>query len=217
MLNDPSSWNWEGSKDGAIGFFWDAPVSTAKGLWQMASDPGGTYDGLKYAFNNPGEAWDAISSEYSTLAQSDRGRGQILGEIAIAIVATKGAASLTKAAKGSRIASGLRGLSSTVKNSRYVKRISVIGAVGEYEPLAQRLGANYFHMPESTWQSLSTADRWAFNKQFLDLAINRGDDFILATPISRARPLSYYAREIAYLAKNGYSLSTDGAKMIKGG
>ena len=45
--------------------------------------------------------------------------------------------------------------------------------------------------------------------------IKRGDDIILATPINKIKPGSYYQKEIDYLISKGYKLSSDGTKLIK--
>jgi hypothetical protein len=62
---------------------------------------------------------------------------------------------------------------------------------------------------------LTDAERWAINKQFLDEAIARGDEILLASPESAARAGTFLARELAYLRSLGYEISKDGTRMIK--
>lgn len=61
---------------------------------------------------------------------------------------------------------------------------------------------------------MTDIDRWAANKAFLDRVIRRGDDIILATPLERAKPGSYFQRELDYLLAKGYRPSADGSRLI---
>lgn len=64
---------------------------------------------------------------------------------------------------------------------------------------------------------MSEIERWKANQKFLDRIIDRGDDIILATPLKKVRPGSYFARELEYLSSKGYVLSADGTKLtLKG-
>ena len=64
---------------------------------------------------------------------------------------------------------------------------------------------------------MSDAERWGANLKFLDRAIARGDEFILATKASAARAGSYFAREVEYLASKGYRVAEDGWRLIAPG
>ena len=92
---------------------------------------------------------------------------------------------------------------------------TVLGHFPEYLEKAKELGANRFSIPTSAWEQMSTTARWAANQKFLDRAIARGDEFILATPANLARAGSYFAQELEYLASKGYSLSADGLRMLR--
>jgi len=62
--------------------------------------------------------------------------------------------------------------------------------------LGKLLEANYLDIaPE--------ARSWAVNQAFLDAAIARGDQFILATAASAARAGNTFAKELEYLASRG--------------
>lgn len=61
---------------------------------------------------------------------------------------------------------------------------------------------------------MSSAEQWAANQKFLDRMITRGDDIILATPLNKVRPGSYFAKELEYLASKGYRPSAGGTKLI---
>ena len=56
---------------------------------------------------------------------------------------------------------------------------------------------------------------WAINKQFLDEAIQRGDELILATDSQLARAGSYFAKELAYLESLGYTPGPSGTILQK--
>jgi hypothetical protein len=63
---------------------------------------------------------------------------------------------------------------------------------------------------------MSEPERWAANRKFLDRAIARSDDIVLATPLEQMRPGSYFAREVDYLLEKGYKLSKDGTRLLPG-
>jgi len=61
---------------------------------------------------------------------------------------------------------------------------------------------------------MSPAEQWAANTRFLDRLVARGDSVVLATRASAARAGSFYARELEYLSGRGYTLSSDGLRML---
>jgi hypothetical protein len=63
---------------------------------------------------------------------------------------------------------------------------------------------------------MSDAERWAANQKFLDRVIAHGDEIILATPLSKVRPGSYFARELEYLASKGFRPNAEETKLIRG-
>lgn len=70
-------------------------------------------------------------------------------------------------------------------------------------------------MGSSLWNRLSVADRWTLNREFLDAAIRRGDQIILATPPNQVRSGSYLAREVEYLESNGYRFDQATSSMVR--
>jgi hypothetical protein len=93
---------------------------------------------------------------------------------------------------------------------------TVIGKYPQYLQKAEELGANRFNIPMDIWNKMSAAERWAANKQFLDDAIRRGDEFILANPVTNINTVGgYFRRELEYLIQQGYKLSSDGTRMIR--
>jgi hypothetical protein len=94
---------------------------------------------------------------------------------------------------------------------------TVLGHFPEYMEKASELGARQFIIPEKIWNGMSDAERWTANTKFLDRTISHGDDIILATPLDKVRPGSYYARELEYLSSKGYRPSADGARLVPGG
>jgi len=71
-----------------------------------------------------------------------------------------------------------------------------------------------FNIPESVWNKMSEVERWGANQKFLDRMISRGDDVILATPLDKVRPGSYFARALEYMSNRGYVPSADGTQLI---
>lgn len=87
------------------------------------------------------------------------------------------------------------------------------GAPG-YVELADAIGARRFAIPDEIWRGMTPAEQWAANQRFLDRMIRRGDDIALSTPARKARPGSFFARELEYLAGKGYTVSPDGSRLL---
>jgi len=88
--------------------------------------------------------------------------------------------------------------------------ITVLGHGPDYVQKARELGATYFLMDSAAWDALVATDKklaWGVNQKFLDDAIARGDEFILATELER-RP-SFFEDELRYLLEHGYELVGD--------
>ena len=83
-------------------------------------------------------------------------------------------------------------------------------------------GFNLLNTPDNLYAELGLDGFWnAYNKPFLDAAISRGDEFIIATPItdknlflSNSRGLTGFGREYFYLLEQGYEYM-DGRMVIK--
>jgi hypothetical protein len=94
----------------------------------------------------------------------------------------------------------------------------VIGRYPEYLKLAEKLGSRRFSVPKETWERMTPDERWAANQRFLDRAIARQDEFVLATPVTPAIPLrSSYRRELEYLLSKGYRFSSDQTRLLPAG
>ena len=87
---------------------------------------------------------------------------------------------------------------------------TVLGSYPEYVKLSDDLNARRFEIPLDAWNKMSEAEKWAANKKFLDRTINKGDAIILSNDAHKAKPGSYFSREIDYLKSKGYTLSDDG-------
>jgi hypothetical protein len=94
---------------------------------------------------------------------------------------------------------------------------TVLGHYPAYLNMAKSLRARVFNMPMSAWSRMSPAEQWAANTRFLDRAIARGDNLVLATPAFEAVPNSFFARELEYLMRQGYTLSDDGLRLLAPG
>jgi hypothetical protein len=64
------------------------------------------------------------------------------------------------------------------------------------------------------WDAVSESEQWAANKAFLDQAIARGSQFVLATAPSAARAGSFFARELEYMMSNGYVANQAGTALV---
>jgi hypothetical protein len=92
---------------------------------------------------------------------------------------------------------------------------TVLGNWPDYTELGSSLAARTFSVPLSVWNKMNDTERWAANQRFLDRLIARGDQIVLATPLERVRPGTYFARELEYLAGKGYMPSSDGKALVK--
>ena len=75
-------------------------------------------------------------------------------------------------------------------------------------------GARTFSMSDEAWNAMTPAEQWARNQQFLDQAIARGSGIRLTSPPTPGNLTGWYAKELDYLSKQGYTISSDGTHMI---
>jgi RHS repeat-associated protein len=92
--------------------------------------------------------------------------------------------------------------------------VSVIGRYPDNKILAQSIGGSYLDVPLAIWNSLTSAEQWALNKEWLQDAIIRGDVFQLASDFSRAEPGTGFANELNYLIELGYTITTNSSYLI---
>ena len=67
------------------------------------------------------------------------------------------------------------------------------------------------------YKSFSWSDQEEQEEERLDRMIARGDDVILARPLDKVRPGSFFESELQYLQSKGFKPSADGTRMIRGG
>lgn len=91
----------------------------------------------------------------------------------------------------------------------------VLGRYPTYLSLAERLGAKVFNIAIDVWNAMSSAAQWAANRAFLDKAIQAGQRFTFSTNAYKAKPGSFFYREIQYLLAHGYKIVEYGWGMIK--
>lgn len=87
---------------------------------------------------------------------------------------------------------------------------TVIGHFSDdYVGLAKSRGANYFHIDDATWATLSPAQQEAVNIHLLDIAIGHGDRIVSATARGSVRVGSALEVELQYLYAHGYQWADD--------
>jgi hypothetical protein len=104
---------------------------------------------------------------------------------------------------------------STIAAGADASTITVLGRYPYYVNLAEQLGADYFQVDPAEWDAMSAEEQWAANRNFLDQAIARGDNFLLSTGLNSARSGTWFLREIRYLMYQGYTFDSTGYWMIK--
>lgn len=92
--------------------------------------------------------------------------------------------------------------------------ITVLGHYPAYTELAEQLGARRFSVPLEAWSKMTPTEQWAANQKFLDRMIARGDTILLATPLDKVKPKSFFERELKYLHDKGFKPSVDGSRLI---
>lgn len=93
---------------------------------------------------------------------------------------------------------------------------TVLGKFPDYINLANEVGGKRFNIPTDIWNRMSKAEQWAANQKFLDRAIARGDDILLSNPVRNINDVTGAFRlELDYLMSNGFSLSADGARLVR--
>lgn len=95
------------------------------------------------------------------------------------------------------------------------KPVTVLGHYPEYVELTEQLGAQSMQIPMDRWNAMTPEEQWLTNAGFLDSMARSGNNFRLATPVEKARPGSYYVRELNHLFGKGYKLSPDGLWLVK--
>jgi hypothetical protein len=91
----------------------------------------------------------------------------------------------------------------------------VIGPYPEYINKSEALGVKPFSVPPEIWAKMTPAEQWTANRTFLDRAIARGSEFVLAVPYNAVQPGSYTQMEINYLMSQGYYYNASSSKFIK--
>jgi hypothetical protein len=72
---------WHGTTDAATGLFYDAPRDVVVGTYDAVANPVQTIQGLSHAVQHPIQTADAIFDDVVDKASTDRGRGQLGGEL----------------------------------------------------------------------------------------------------------------------------------------
>ncbi len=88
--------------------------------------------------------------------------------------------------------------------SQYGSNKKVIGHYPEYVEMSKELNVKPFSVPDKYWNRMTPTEQWAANQKFLERAIKKGADFILATPPDKVRLGSFLEKEINFLLHNGY-------------
>lgn len=93
--------------------------------------------------------------------------------------------------------------------------VTVLGKFGQYDVLAKKLGANFLNIKTEVWNAMTDAEKWAFNKEFLDRAIARGDKIVLSHAVTDiSKETGWFRKELDYLLSKGYKLNDSGTELI---
>lgn len=81
--------------------------------------------------------------------------------------------------------------------------VTVLGHFPHYGHVSDQLGGRHLDVSPANWNTLSPTDRWRENRYFLNRTLARRDRIVLAHHPRRARPGSYYDRELRFLKARG--------------
>ncbi len=135
--------------------------------------------------------------------------GVVAAAVGVTTVTAETITITTTTAEGANIACG-----NDMCASEAEQIVTVIGRFDANKKLAESIGANWLNVQDDLWNTMSMAERWARNKQWLQEAVIRGDIFHLASPISKASPDSMYAMELDYLFRLGYTVTANQQYLI---
>lgn len=106
--------------------------------------------------------------------------------------------------------------SSGVRQRIVLGKLGKLGDPTSYVAVSNALRAARFSVPERVWNAWSLSERKLANLRFLDWAIARDMEIVLASPVkSIAATDGAFLEELLYLQGKGYRLSDDGLRMIK--
>ncbi len=110
-----------------------------------------------------------------------------------------------------------RGVHTRLKYGAAPDNIVVLGRTGNYEVLAERIGARHLAIPRAVWDGMTRDERWIANQEFLDNAIVKGHRIVLSDNPLRSPPIpvgSFFWKELEYLKGLGWTISPDGTRMV---
>ena len=163
------------------------------------------YGGDLYAWHRQvtEEAWDTTVDVSKQIA------------IAVGMQVAGGVAGKLVCTAFSKAASATVGALRTIPAS--AMRVTVIGPKANFKSFAQEIGARFMNIPEDRLEGMATEKLWKLNKRFLKNTIARGDDIVLSVPVTDVNAVApgFFRRELDYLIRKGYHLSSDGRRMIR--
>ena len=102
-----------------------------------------------------------------------------------------------------------------IRENGFDRPVTVLGHYPEYVELTEALQAESMQIPMAKWDRMSPARQWRTTTRYFNSRIRSGHHFRLATPPGKARPGSYYVRELDYLSGKGYRLSPDSLWLVR--
>ena len=99
-------------------------------------------------------------------------------------------------------ATGVLGLSITKYSIIPIKGVTVLGNMPGYIAAAKATGSGYYLISDKLWESMSVAERWANNMQYIKDAYSLGSQFALV-PARVVKVGTTFMQEIQHLIENG--------------
>ncbi len=182
------------------------------------------------AHNNGQNVWAGIGIGAAAGALIGVGAGAAVGALsgagAFASASAVGAAFSDKAAAAgswisskassawSSVSSGITKVYQKVRIAIQKPPVKVIGRFPEYIEKSKELKVKPFNPPIDIWNKMTDVQRWTANQKFLDSAIAKGSEFVLASEYTRALAGEYTSKEMKYLVDNGYKFVKEVSRYI---
>ncbi len=83
--------------------------------------------------------------------------------------------------------------------------LTVLGLAPRYEKLGNELNARFLKLSKKEWDSMSRAERWQRNSEFLEIVKLKGDEIVFSNRPFGIKDEWMFSQELEWLKQNGYS------------
>ncbi|MBI1334097.1 MAG: hypothetical protein GC165_14590 [Armatimonadetes bacterium] len=173
----------------------------------------------EWAKHQPGYDGAVICAHVSKECLIQAAQIGAIDKISKVVAATKFVVKVKQAAAASKAFKVLGATTRLASITKKAEDIVVLGRVGRYTQVAEKIGGKVFTVPDAVWKKMvDEGTAWAANQKFLDRAIARGAKFVLADPVKTEEigdMYGYLGKELRYLLSKGYKVGRGGRYLYK--